>query len=448
MPDIDLPSPSTAQAGLASLLAFEAEMRRYASVNELCYFLANETKRILPFDQLFVLKRNATSVGFHVLAASGLAVVDRNAPFIQAMENVLKDEGTAFDPSVAQGFDARNRLDQATAKEYPFLAWHWQPLKDRNAQGFAGLLIARTVPLDEGEVARVARVAETSAHAWLALTGDKPVRRLPKLTGSRRRWLAVAAAVIAFFPVRLSALAPVEVVAEHPFVISAPYAGVISQIHVVPNAKVSANQPLLAFEDVKVRNEMRQAMEKLQVAKSKIDRSTSAAFGNAEDARDVATARAEYSVALTEYQYARDIMAKSQILAPVAGMAIYSDRRDWEGRAVNVGDPIMQIADPHNVTFLVDLPSKEQMSITQGSEIKVWLDASPLSAIAGKVEQASYQARQTADGVLAFAVSAKPVGNPPRIGSRGTAKIYGEWVPLIYSVLRRPLASARQFIGL
>ena len=38
--------------------------------------------------------------------------------------------------------------------------------------------------------------------------------------------------------------------------------------------------------------------------------------------------------------------------------------------------------------------------------------------------------------------------HPPRIGLKGTAKVFGERVSLFYYLLRRPLAAARQFVGL
>ena len=158
--------------------------------------------------------------------------------------------------------------------------------------------------------------------------------------------------------------------------------------------------------------------------------------------------RAEFDVAQADYNYARDVMAKSQIIAPRSGMALYSDRRDWEGRAVNVGDPIMQVADPRDVTFRIDLPAAEQMALKSGGAVKVWLDAQPLWAVSGRIETASYQARPTAENILAFAITAKPTGSVPRIGSRGKAKVYGEWVPLCYALLKRPISSLRQFIGL
>ena len=175
---------------------------------------------------------------------------------------------------------------------------------------------------------------------------------------------------------------------------------------------------------------------------------TSAAFANAEQAREIGPLQAELELAQADFAYARDIMGKSQIKAPKSGMAIYSDRRDWEGRAVNVGDAILQIADPKDIAYRIDLPTKEQMRLEPGASVKVWLDAQPLWALDGTIENASYLARPTADGILAFAVTAKPVGGAPRIGSRGTAKLYGQWAPFIYTILRRPIASARQYLGI
>lgn len=52
-------------------------------------------------------------------------------------------------------------------------------------------------------------------------------------------------------------------------------------------------------------------------------------------------------------------------------------------------------------------------------------------------------------GVLGYRLKAALAAGtaPPRIGLRGTAKIYGDRVALIYYLLRRPLAAARQFFG-
>lgn len=435
--------PQPEAGGLAELLRYEGEVRQQASVDELIYFVANESRGLITYDQMFVVRRTMLGEGFAVKAASSLSTIDRNAPLIQAIEKAADGFG-----DVARIIDANALSDDPAIADYPFHAWQWQPLKDREGLIFGGLLLARASPWTEIEGIRLGRIGETIGHSWLALTAGRPVRRFAKPDSKTKRWIAAALIVAALFPVRMTALAPVEVVPAKPFIVSAPYPGVIARVEVAPNAMVKAGQAVLTFEDIKVRNELQQAREKVEVARAKVERATSAAFSDSDQAREIGPLQAELKLAEADYAYALDMMGKSQIMAPRAGMAIYSDRRDWEGRAVNVGDPIMQIANPGEIAYRIDLPSKEQMRLEPGGDAKIWLDAQPLWALDARIEHASYLARPTAEGILAFAVTATPVGDKPRIGSRGTAKLYGHWAPFIYTLLRRPISSARQYLGI
>jgi multidrug resistance efflux pump len=436
-------------ATLAALLQYEGEARRQPSEAELIYHVANETRRIVTYDQMFVLRHARIGDDFHVMTASSIAVVDRNAPLIRFIEQCvgrLRDNDSLttaalFDPS------AFARAGDDALDDYPFHAWHWHPLLDSDGTVFAGLLLARTDPLDEAEAFRLDRVAETISHSWRALTGGKPVKPVKKIDKRQRTAIAVVLGVIAVLPVQMTALAPVEVVAARPFLITAPFAGVVSRIEVTPNAHVRKGQALVQFEDVKLRNELALATEKLAVARARVERASTAAFSMAEESREIAITRAEFELAQAEHAYAADLLAKSRIAAPRDGMAIYTDRREWEGKAVNVGEAIMQIADPRAVSLRIDLPAREQMALDPGSEVKVWLDSQPLWSIDARLERASYQARMTPENILAFALTAKPLSGAPRIGSRGTARVYGHWVPLVYSLLKRPIASARQYLG-
>lgn len=445
---VALPTKPAAVGSLAALLQFEADIRRQPSVDELSYLVANDLRRVVEYDQAFLVREAFAGKAMHVVCASSIAVVDRNAPLIQGVERTLSAHADQAGLGQSAQLEPRRLSADGVFDEYPYLNWLWHPLTDRAGAVFGGILLARVSPFIPAEEVRLARVGETIGHAWLALTANRPVRKVWLPNSKQRRWLLIAAGLVALFPVRMSALAPMEVVAARPYVISAPFAGVIREIAVAPNAMVRQGQPILVFEDVKVRNELVQAEERLAVARAKLDRATSAAFSDAEQSREIAQLRAEADVARSDYAYAQDVMAKSQVLAPRAGMAIYSDRRDWEGRAVNVGDPIVQIVDPRNVAFHVELPAKEQLRLTRGAPVKVWLDAQPLWALSGRIVSASYQARTTPDGVLSFALTARPDGAPPRIGSRGTAKLYGSWAPLAYAALRRPIAALRQSVGI
>jgi multidrug resistance efflux pump len=443
---------SSAESGtLALLLQYEADLRRAASVNELVYHVANETRRILPYDQMFVLRRAHVGDGFRVLAASSIAVVDRNAPMIRAVEAVAADWVRGEDSGQARRVDIRSLTVEGLEPlaDYPFHHWLWQPLTDPDGKVFGGLIAAFASPPGENEAVRLERVGETAAHGWRALTRGQPVRRIAK-PDKRQKWaIAIVVATIMVFPVRMSALAPAEVVAVRPFVISAPFDGVIEEVAVPPYTLVRKGQLLVRFDDVRLRNELELTQERLAVARARVERASSAAFADtSNESRDVAIMRAEYQEAEAAHAYARDLLARSRLTSPRDGIAIYTDRREWEGRAVTVGQPVMQIADPKAVELRIDLPAREQMTLVPGSPVRLWLDSQPLWALDGQLARISYQAQPTAGGVLAFSLTAKLRGETPPIGSRGTARVSGRWVPLAYSVLKRPIASLRQTIGI
>ncbi|MES2753920.1 MAG: HlyD family efflux transporter periplasmic adaptor subunit [Pseudomonadota bacterium] len=424
---------------LLALLTWEQALRGQGSVAELRYFIANETRALIDYDQAFVLVRPLTGQGWRVETASSLAAIDRNAPVVRAIESAV---------AVLPGATDLDAPADPALTEYPYRHWLWQPFHDRAGEAFAGLLLARAHPFGEVEADRLARLADTAQHGWLALTGGKPARRLPKFTRRQKRIMLGVAAAVLLFPVRLSALAPVEVVAADPYIVTAPFAGVVERLAVAPNATVAKGQPLLQFDDVKLKNELSLAAERLQVARAKVDEVSSASFGDGLQARGISIAQAEFQLAAAEHAYARDLLARARPVAPFAGTALYTDRREWEGRAVEVGQPILQVADPARVRYRIDLPAREQLRLDPGSKVSVWLDSQPLWAQSATLIDASYQARPTADGALAFALDAVPSdGGAPRIGSRGTARVRGNWAPLGYAMLKRPIASVRQYLG-
>lgn len=435
-------------SGLADLLQFEADLRRPGEVMELLFLLANETRRVVPYDQLFVLRQARIGGGLEVAAVSSLPVVDRNAPLIQGVERTLGEAFREKDPDKPHSLSPPRGGDDLALQEYPFQNWYWHPFLDREGVMFGGLLFARETGFAESDGARIARIAETGSHAWRALTGNQPVRRIRKPTGREKKALLVLLAVILLFPVRLTAIAPMEVVAARPVALTAPINGVIGEVLVVPNAPVRQGQVLVRFDDLKLENEVALARERVTIAQARAERANSEAFDDRSQAREISIARGELDLARADLAYAEQMAQRGAIIAPQAGMAIFSDRRDLEGRAVQIGDPIMQIADESDAIYRIDLPAREQLDLRPGGPVEIYLDSSPLWAIDAKLETASYEARMTPEGVLAFALTARSTGEPPRLGSRGTAKVSGRWVPLIYSVLRRPIASLRQTIGI
>jgi hypothetical protein len=109
----------------------------------------------------------------------------------------------------------------------------------------------------------------------------------------------------------------------------------------------------------------------------------------------------------------------------------------------------MLIADPSVIDITVYLPPEDAVELEPGADVNLILHVDPLSSIEAAIERASYEATLAPDGTLAYVVRArfKPGQSLPRIGLRGTAKIYAGRVTLGYYLLRKPIAFVRRSLG-
>ena len=74
-----------------------------------------------------------------------------------------------------------------------------------------------------------------------------------------------------------------------------------------------------------------------------------------------------------------------------------------------------------------------------------------MKSLKGKLLRASYQPSLSPEGILSYKLTASYEGKSnvlPRIGLRGTAKVYGGRVTLFYYLFRKPITFVRQLIGI
>ena len=151
-----------------------------------------------------------------------------------------------------------------------------------------------------------------------------------------------------------------------------------------------------------------------------------------------------------EAAYAEEQLKYSIISADREGIAVVEDFIDWQGRPVNIGEKILTIADPEQIEFQIFLPTKDSLLIRKEARVKVFLDSDPLNSLDGKVLRTSYKPSLTSENILAYKIVANyhdSQGEVPRIGLRGTAKIYGEKTSIFYYIFRVPINLTRQFLG-
>lgn len=98
---------------------------------------------------------------------------------------------------------------------------------------------------------------------------------------------------------------------------------------------------------------------------------------------------------------------------------------------------------------LTGTPRTEVVDLEPGAQVTLFLNTDPLNPLSARVTRSSYEPQPQKDGTLAYVVQADLMEGHgfPRIGMRGTAKIFAEPVSLGYYLFRKPLAYLRQTIG-
>lgn len=441
-----------ATGAAARLLRLEGDLRRIRAADALGFFVANETRQVTQSQQTFVFGLDRVGK-ICATAVSALVTVDRSAPLIVWVEAILSEierenslgEVREFD---AHGIELPLGIKQAA---YPLPFMVWLPFLDMNGKLIGGMLQSKMAPWSENDLVVSKHVADACAHAYIALNAS--VRR-PSLTFKLKpRYMGVGAVVllaIGCIPVSMTALAPVEVSPRFSFIVTAPVEGVVEAVLVQPNSAVKKDQPLIRLSDTILRNRMDIADREVMVAEAKVKKSAQLAFVDLRGRHELGIAQAEHELRRAERDYAKELLERSVVRAERDGIAFFADAKDLIGKPVAVGERLMELADPAQLEFRIDLPVADAIVLRDAARVKIFLDSSPFEPIDAKLIRTDFQARQRENQTLAFRIIAE--GNEPqskivRLGVRGTAQVYSDRVSLAFYLFRRPISAARQWFG-
>ena len=248
----------------------------------------------------------------------------------------------------------------------------------------------------------------------------------------------------------MKSLAPFEVVAQKPLIISSPLEGVIEDVLVEPGQPVNEGQPVLRFSDTLLKNRLEIARNEVEVSRAKLKKANQMAFEGEQGRQELGLAIAELSLKEAQLKLARDQSAETVMRSDRSGVAVFAERQSLLGKPVSIGEQLMSIADPEKVMVRINLHVSDSILLEEGAKVKLFLDSDPLVPRDAVVEYANYRAAPIADGSLAYAITARLAddgGAIPRLGIQGSAQLYGKTVPLFMYLFRRPLTSVRQWLG-
>ncbi len=445
---------------LGNLLQIEHEVRMAESPSAIEFIAVNDSWRIIPYRQAILWRPNAQGRA-QLQLVSGLADLGDDSPFRQWFNQII--HGLQFVPGKARLISIADVPDKLHQGWHEWMPQHVLalPLQTPQGQSNGGLWLALEHSPAVSEIALLERLALVYGQGLWAWRSARPWWQTSTIwlhRGWRRKWLWLLLAGLAAMPMRLTVLAPAEIIGKDAKLITAPADGVIARFFIAPNQTVAAGTPLFSLDDTNARNRNEVASKARAVAEAEYFRVTQKSFNDGASKADLSALKAKAEEKAAEADFTKDLFERGQVSAPDAGIVVFSDPNDWLGRPVQTGERIMQLADPKKVQIAIHLAVDDALNLEPGASVKLYLNVSPLNPLDAVLVQASYEPTLVPEGFVAYHLKAnltvdsatgKTVdANLPRIGLKGTAKIYGDWAPLIYHVVRKPLAWLRRTVGI
>jgi len=437
------------QAGpLEILLELIRRARSADSADALRFIAVNDSHLLAPFQQSALWLAEGG-----VSALSGLVEIEENAPYVQWLNQVsqtLRNDKARI--VTAEDLPAAQRLSWGEWMPSHLL---WIPF-GHAGKIFGGLLLARDLPWRETETRLFHEWMQTWYCAYRVYTRPSSLRawweRVRGSSAQARKRAAILSLVVICvlaFPVRLSVLTTGELTPANPVAVRAPFDGVLKTFYVRPNQTVKAGEPLFAYDDAQLASKLDVALEALHTAEAEQRQFTQQALTDSKARGALSTAKGAVEEKHLEVEFLQSQLERGKVLAPRDGVAFVDDPSEWIGRNVSAGQRVMRLAEPTDQEIEAWLPVADAIALPDGSPVRLYLSADPLSPVSGKIEYIAYEAVRRPDGHYAYRVRAKlDQATDHRVGSKGTVRLSGGRAPLVYWALRRPIAAVREFIGL
>lgn len=445
---------------LLDLMDISARARAANSAAELRFLLVNDTHQLAPYRQAALWMTHGG-----VVTLSGVAQIEANAPYVQWLDQVMRHCHAHMAASATVDIQnlpstlAAQWTDWLPANAY-FLRMDSVPA---GGESIGALLLARETTWTAREARLLDEWADVWAHAWTSLhktapdwrqrlgrflRGSTPAPDAKRPARRRTAWWTAAVALTLAIPVRLSVIAPGELVPARPEIVRAPLDGVIAQFHVQPNQQVRKGQPLFAFDQGLIHNRLDVARQSLATAEVEYRQASQMALTDARSKAMLASLVGRIEEKRAEALYLEDQSTRAQVLAPRDGVVLFDDPTQWIGRPVVVGERILRVAALEDVEVEAWLGVSDAIPLPADASVSLHLNADPLSPVKSRLRYLAHDAVERPDGAYAYRLRAtlsEPTSH--RVGLKGTVRISGDWVPLGYWLLRRPWASLRSALA-
>lgn len=444
------------QTEISKLLQIEHDCKSCESDRSLFYIIVNQTREIIDYEQAVLLSYELSSK-LKVIALSDMASIDSTSLYASFVED-LANHLIKNNPNVDSPFeiDIKTHLSISLSedlKEYSPPNIMWVPLKisKNNVKIEYHLVLFRIDGWQNQDKEVLAYLASSYKYFLFAMRKCSFSSKLSSFNFKKSYWMVVFAIIVAFmfYPVQMNVVAPFEIEALKPYVVTSPIEGVVNEILIEPNQEIKANTLIVKFEDIDFKNNYEISRQKLEEAKAELYSTKQASFFEREKLSQIPTLQKNILLKQSELNFYKNQLSKTKIYAQKQGIAIIDNPLSFKGKPLNTGEKIMMIADKNEIQAKIMVPVSDAIFLQKDANVTLTFDNKVLEEWSGKVLNISYNPQLTPEKILSYKVianikNAEQSASTPQIGLRGTAKIYSKKVTLFYYLFRKPLTHLKQ----
>lgn len=424
------------------------------TVEEFIFTAVNDTHHLIAYDRAVLLSFEGKRS--RVVGISGESVVNKMAPRVKEWQGLV--EGME-DKKVPGNLSAERFSEETQAlwEQRQPLAVYWIPIFYQKEQ-VLGLWLEReesanfSLPTQDFVVLIQDLVAPAYGAAWGRLGLRSTFRGWWKRRQGLAALLVFSLFLIACLPVSLRVAAPCEIVATHPYVVRTPLQGVIKELLVAPGENVLKGQELYHYDREPIEKALKKAEQDLRVRETELERLAVLSLSDERSQRELeiqTLRRDKVQVDLELAQYEASLLTAK---APIEGVVLLQQADEWRGRPVDVGEKVLVISHPQRTKLKLWIPEKDNVDFRVDKPIQVFLNISPTETYQATIQWVANESSVSDQGVPCFEASAHWLGAAEeeeiKLGLHGVAILYGDSVPLIYYLLRKPLGALRYYLSI
>ncbi|HKF42677.1 MAG TPA: efflux RND transporter periplasmic adaptor subunit [Thermoanaerobaculia bacterium] len=179
---------------------------------------------------------------------------------------------------------------------------------------------------------------------------------------------------------------PSNLMVDQDVTVSCHITGIIDQIHVDRGSVVTKGQPLATLNLGEFDADVKQTKESMELAKAQLDRTKALSAQNVISKADLDTARAQYNVAVANWERAKAIREYAVIRAPFNGVVAEKYARLGQKVTETGTQPLFKIVATEPLLARIYVREQDLLKVRKGDRVDVVPDSFPSAKTTGSVQ--------------------------------------------------------------